>query len=152
MSSESSQTDGQPNRPELSEGARALLADTYFPWHYRSLCYGQDPKKLPFFPDRETRSAIERARRYCQPCPVKLNCLESALDYDAKVSLNGGIWAGFSAEQRRLIRRRHLNLTALIKAVYGDRFFLGGKLPPLKSFPTAPPAEPAGCDIIDPNT
>lgn len=144
MSPESSRPQDQPEPVKLSEGARALLADSYFPWHEQARCYGQDFDRLPFFPPREIHTAIERTRRYCQPCPVKLNCLKSALDYDAKVSLNGGIWAGFSADQRQLIRRRRLDLPALLAAVYGDRFFLGGKLPPLKSFPTAQPPGSGG--------
>ncbi|WP_036554443.1 WhiB family transcriptional regulator [Nocardiopsis sp. CNT312] len=44
-----------------------------------------------------------RARRICEGCPVRLDCLAEALD--ARIEF--GVWGGLTERQRRALLRRH---------------------------------------------
>ena len=45
---------------------------------------------------------IDRAKQVCGECPVKVDCL----DYALETNQDSGIWGGTSEEERRTLRRR----------------------------------------------
>jgi len=64
------------------------------PWRERAICPGEDPEIFfPVFGD----PAIE-ARLLCTNCPVRLECLQYAMEADEH-----GIWGGLDREQRRAL-------------------------------------------------
>ena len=71
-------------------------------WVYRALCKDEDPEL--FFPVGTTGPAvsqIEAAKSVCARCPVRLECLEWALE----TAQDSGVWGGLSEEERRALRR-----------------------------------------------
>lgn len=69
-------------------------------WQERAACIGL-PSEV-FFPENK-RHVLLGARRVCDACPVKSECLEHALAQNEW----HGIWGGLSVDQRReLVRRR----------------------------------------------
>jgi WhiB family transcriptional regulator, redox-sensing transcriptional regulator len=78
------------------------LANAQYGWRQHSICRDTDPDL--FFPVGTTGQAlvqIDRAREVCDQCPVKVDCLEFALE----TNQDSGIWGGTSEEERRKIRR-----------------------------------------------
>ena len=68
------------------------------PWSDRAICVGEDPNL--FFPSYGDFGIV--ARQVCAGCPVRLDCIEYAVDAD-----EFGIWGGLDQEQRRkLVRGR----------------------------------------------
>lgn len=67
-------------------------------WQDDALCMQVDGDV--FFPDKGQPSAP--AKRVCQDCPVKAECLEYALEND----IHHGVWGGESEMDRRRIRRQ----------------------------------------------
>lgn len=75
-------------------------------WHLRAACFGTEADYF-FSPDSsvtdqyEEQAVIEARYFFCDHCPVRNDCLESAL-------LNGdvGIWAGMTTYQRNQLRRK----------------------------------------------
>ena len=67
-------------------------------WHQRAACRGSDPDLL--FPERDTHRP-DQALAYCEECPVKPQCLESALE----VPKTAGVWGGTTGRFRRGLRR-----------------------------------------------
>jgi WhiB family transcriptional regulator, redox-sensing transcriptional regulator len=61
-------------------------------WSDRAICVGEDPNL--FFPSYGDPGI--GARRVCAGCPVRLDCIEYAVDAD-----EFGIWGGLDQEQRR---------------------------------------------------
>ena len=68
-----------------------------FDWHDEAACRRVDPEL--FFPGKG-RHASE-AKATCARCPVRLECLNQAIETDAR-----GIWGGTSEEERRALKRR----------------------------------------------
>ena len=66
------------------------------PWITRAACRDEDPDI--FFPGRGESTAP--AEYICHGCPVRIECLEWALDHGEK----HGIWGGLSERARRRIR------------------------------------------------
>lgn len=66
-------------------------------WRKEALCVGQ-PLTI-FFP--ESAESNLPAKRICQECPVRIDCL----DYAVATSQDFGIWAGTTSEERKKIRR-----------------------------------------------
>ena len=65
-------------------------------WHGRALCRGETRTWFSVAPDN-----LERARAVCGGCPVRDECYQYAMaDPDLE-----GVWAGFTAKERREIRR-----------------------------------------------
>ena len=61
-----------------------------------------------FFPS--DGAGVDVARRICETCPVKAQCLEYALEQ----RVEHGVWGGCSErERRRILRRRRLEAAAL---------------------------------------
>ena len=79
------------------------LAHAEYGWRQHAICRDTDPDL--FFPIGTTGQAlvqIDRAREVCNQCPVKVDCLEFALE----TNQDSGIWGGASEEERRVIRRK----------------------------------------------
>lgn len=60
-----------------------------------------------FFP--EDSHGVTRAKAICATCPVRVDCLQSAMDNDERF----GIWGGTSERQRRFMRYQRRNGVAL---------------------------------------
>jgi WhiB family redox-sensing transcriptional regulator len=85
-------------------------------WHDDAACLNADPDL--FFPIGTTGPGldqIDKAKRICQACPVRKQCLAWALDLAA-----AGIWGGTTQDERSAMRRaaaRHQH-RALKKAIH----------------------------------
>ena len=66
-------------------------------WQERALCAQTDPEA--FFPEKG--GSTREAKRICQGCEVKDECLEYALANDERF----GIWGGLSERERRRLKR-----------------------------------------------
>ncbi|MGA0803208.1 MAG: WhiB family transcriptional regulator, partial [Ilumatobacteraceae bacterium] len=55
---------------------------------------------------------IDRAKQVCDECPVKIECLDFAIE----TNQDSGIWGGTSEEERRDIRRRIAARNKALKA------------------------------------
>ena len=72
-------------------------------WRRNAACTGEDPEL--FFPIGSAGPAArqtQQARQVCQGCPVRLACLEWAL----QVGADYGVWGGMSEDDRQSLRRR----------------------------------------------
>ena len=79
------------------------LANADYTWRRGAICRDTDPDL--FFPVGTTGYAlvqIDRAKQVCDECPVRVECLEYALE----TNQDSGIWGGTSEEERRTLRRR----------------------------------------------
>ena len=66
-------------------------------WQADALCAQTDPEA--FFPEKG--GSTRDAKRVCQSCEVRAECLEYALENDERF----GIWGGLSERERRKLRR-----------------------------------------------
>lgn len=69
----------------------------FFAWQAEALCAQTDPEA--FFPEKG--GSTRDAKRVCQTCPVRTECLEYALANDERF----GIWGGLSERERRKLKR-----------------------------------------------
>ncbi|SYZ32812.1 WhiB family transcriptional regulator [Propionibacterium australiense] len=76
---------------DLSEGGELS-------WRDNALCAQTDPEA--FFPEKG--GSTREAKKVCQACSVRGECLEYALTHDERF----GIWGGLSERERRKLRRR----------------------------------------------
>ncbi|HEX3778558.1 MAG TPA: WhiB family transcriptional regulator [Pseudonocardiaceae bacterium] len=67
-------------------------------WQDRALCAQTDPEE--FFPEKG--GSTREAKRICQGCDVRADCLAYALTHDERF----GIWGGLSERQRRNLKRQ----------------------------------------------
>ncbi|MCP2167944.1 WhiB family transcriptional regulator [Goodfellowiella coeruleoviolacea] len=67
-------------------------------WQERALCAQTDPEA--FFPEKG--GSTREAKRICQGCEVRAECLEYALAHDERF----GIWGGLSERERRKLKKR----------------------------------------------
>ena len=65
-------------------------------WRQEALCAETDPEA--FFPEKG--GSTREAKRVCVGCPVRMQCLEYALDNDERF----GIWGGLSERERRRVK------------------------------------------------
>ena len=94
-------------RREYQRGYRKNGADLYQlpvgvppgPWFDQAKCKGLDTDW--FFPEVGGRGVPEAAR-FCAGCPVRIDCL----DYALTNRIEHGIWGGFSARDRKTLRRK----------------------------------------------
>ena len=90
-----------PGRPQLSlvperlDAERSAVEDEE--WQERALCAQTDPEA--FFPEKG--GSTREAKRICQGCEVKDECLDYALANDERF----GIWGGLSERERRRLKR-----------------------------------------------
>ncbi|MFA4080136.1 WhiB family transcriptional regulator [Mycobacteroides salmoniphilum] len=75
----------------------ALIGAADDQWQEKALCAQTDPEA--FFPEKG--GSTREAKRICQGCEVKDECLESALANDERF----GIWGGLSERERRRLKR-----------------------------------------------
>ena len=66
-------------------------------WIGDAICAQTDPEA--FFPEKG--GSTREAKRICQGCEVKAECLEYALHNDERF----GIWGGLSERERRRLKR-----------------------------------------------
>lgn len=79
------------------------LANADYSWRSKAICKDTDPDL--FFPVGTTGQAlvqIARAKEVCGECPVRVECL----DYALETNQDSGIWGGLAEEERRNIRRQ----------------------------------------------
>jgi len=96
---------GADGRPELSlvdlagglTGLSGLTPEDPG-WQELALCAQTDPEA--FFPEKG--GSTREAKRVCQSCEVRQECLEYALGNDERF----GIWGGLSERERRRLKRR----------------------------------------------
>lgn len=89
-----------PARPHLTlvqNDFDALIGVPDDQWQEKALCAQTDPEA--FFPEKG--GSTREAKRICQGCEVKDECLESALANDERF----GIWGGLSERERRRLKR-----------------------------------------------
>lgn len=89
---------------------RTRVQENPEPWRSKASCRGADTEL--FYPPRDRNKyqpTAKRARRYCvgdearPACPVRTECLRSAIARDEK----HGIWGGLSHRERNALVRRH---------------------------------------------
>lgn len=74
-------------------------------WMLDALCRADSPAR--YFPSDGV--GVEVAKRTCQRCPVRVQCLEYALVR----RIDHGVWGGCSErERRRILRRRRVVATS----------------------------------------
>ena len=73
-------------------------ADGVLAWQERALCAQTDPGA--FFPEKG--GSTREAKKVCQSCQVRQECLEYALSNDERF----GIWGGLSERERRKLKKR----------------------------------------------
>jgi WhiB family transcriptional regulator, redox-sensing transcriptional regulator len=81
------------------------LANADYSWRKGAICRDTDPDL--FFPVGTTGNAlvqIDRAKEVCYQCPVKVDCL----DYALETNQDSGIWGGTSEDERRVLRRQYV--------------------------------------------
>ena len=67
-------------------------------WQTDALCAQTDPEA--FFPEKG--GSTRDAKRVCESCPVREECLKYAMDNDERF----GIWGGLSERERRRLRKQ----------------------------------------------
>lgn len=90
---------------ELVIGQRSPGIPGGEPWRLRAACRGLDRDEL-FFSDCDrwpSTARDRRAKKICFECPVRVECLEDALEYGDRYGIRGGLTAN---ERQREIRRR----------------------------------------------
>jgi WhiB family redox-sensing transcriptional regulator len=76
-------------RPELH------LVPTEQPWRERAACLGIDPEL--FFPERGgDGKTSQNAKATCAVCPVRVECLETAIEAGERY----GVWGGMNYKER----------------------------------------------------
>ena len=78
-------------------GVRRDDEDEALSWQADALCAQTDPEA--FFPEKG--GSTREAKRICEGCEVRSECLEYALENDERF----GIWGGLSERERRKLRR-----------------------------------------------
>ncbi|WP_416443780.1 WhiB family transcriptional regulator [Leucobacter sp. HNU] len=71
--------------------------DETLAWQADALCAQTDPEA--FFPEKG--GSTREAKRICESCEVRSECLDYALANDERF----GIWGGLSERERRRLRR-----------------------------------------------
>jgi WhiB family redox-sensing transcriptional regulator len=71
--------------------------DEALAWQVDALCAQTDPEA--FFPEKG--GSTRDAKRICETCEVRSECLDYALQNDERF----GIWGGLSERERRRLRR-----------------------------------------------
>jgi len=79
-------------------GVRRVEEDEALAWQADALCAQTDPEA--FFPEKG--GSTREAKRICEGCEVRSECLDYALANDERF----GIWGGLSERERRKLRRQ----------------------------------------------
>jgi WhiB family redox-sensing transcriptional regulator len=94
--------------PEMTVTTGATHPQTDDDWRDQAACLGLDPQV--FYPT--TDEEADDARRICDACAVKSECLEYALARREK----DGIWGGATERDRRRIIRQRRRAARLAQA------------------------------------
>lgn len=86
--------------PELVDLLAALAEEDGPAWQERALCAQTDPEA--FFPCKG--GSVREAKRICQGCEVRSECLEYAIAHDERF----GIWGGMTERERRKIKKQRM--------------------------------------------
>lgn len=91
------------SRPQVSKYLKPV--HDRWEWQYQGACVGADTEQ--FFLDYNLRGPAKRKKEkqaiaFCNTCPVKLQCLEHALNTPEVY----GVWGGMTEEQRNTILRK----------------------------------------------
>lgn len=81
----------------MNEELMLLDDEGAYAWQADALCAQTDPEA--FFPEKG--GSTREAKRVCQSCTVRTECLEYALAHDERF----GIWGGLSERERRKLKR-----------------------------------------------
>lgn len=87
--------------PTLDELFAKTLAEleVHQPWRQRARCAGREGD---FFPPRGRAGATARALELCRECPVRAECLDEALSYEAAIgAVEPVIRGGLEPSERR---------------------------------------------------
>lgn len=79
-------------------GVRPQHDEQPLAWQADALCAQTDPEA--FFPEKG--GSTRDAKRICDACEVRQQCLDYALENDERF----GIWGGLSERERRKLRKR----------------------------------------------
>lgn len=79
-------------------GVRSVDDESPLSWQADALCAQTDPEA--FFPEKG--GSTREAKRVCDGCEVRSECLEYALENDERF----GIWGGLSERERRKLRKQ----------------------------------------------
>lgn len=80
-------------------GAETIYASIKTDWHAEALCYGA--ADYLFFPSDESMTRLNKVRvLFCDLCPVRAKCLNSAL-----INGDSGFWGGTSTAMRNAMLR-----------------------------------------------
>jgi DNA-binding CsgD family transcriptional regulator len=85
----------------LNEMADVFL-DKHQPWRAQAACRGEERPVWLWFSARGDKPTQDKARRICEACPVRQECLEYAVSRGERV----GMWGGKSANTYRLAQYR----------------------------------------------
>lgn len=77
-------------------------------WRQWALCTEIDPDL--WFPNKGDSVTPHIAKRICQDCPVKTECLEEALTRPREHDF--GVWGGTTEHERRALRRNRKEAAA----------------------------------------
>lgn len=103
-------TQPEPNTRNISASARPKNVDPvkarvsssrYTSVQERGSCAETDPEA--FFPEKG--GSTKEAKRICDSCEVRIECLEYALDNNERF----GIWGGLSEKERRRLKKEKRN-------------------------------------------
>ena len=83
--------------PVLPLFGDVFVDDSLLAWQDRALCAQTDPEA--FFPEKG--GSTREAKRVCNGCEVRSECLDYALANDERF----GIWGGLSERERRKLKR-----------------------------------------------
>ena len=78
-------------------GVPGVRDDEPLSWQADALCAQTDPEA--FFPEKG--GSTREAKKICEQCEVRAECLEYALKHDERF----GIWGGLSERERRRLRK-----------------------------------------------
>lgn len=74
-------------------------------WQENALCAQTDPEA--FFPEKG--GSTREAKRICQGCEVRAECLEYALTHDERF----GVWGGLAERERRKLKNHAVQAAQL---------------------------------------
>lgn len=83
----------------FTAAARSPMAD----WASEARCRGTDPEALFV-----QGAAQHQAKKICDGCPVRVQCLADALDNRTEF----GVWGGMTERERRALLRRNPDVTS----------------------------------------
>lgn len=82
---------------DFAQNFDLLFEEVETSWREQALCAQTDPDS--FFPEKG--GSTREAKRVCQACQVRDECLEFALANDERF----GIWGGLSERERRKLKK-----------------------------------------------